>query len=127
MLAWNAWLILAAVSESFTSRISFINWLIMVCAVSSPSEVGVWVFALLSMGPGVSEEFLDCDKSPAGMRGGMRWGECVDLSMKGVKLVDTFTVFIISNCTFGRALAQPIWLHSTWKSQHLDYGLVRVL
>jgi hypothetical protein len=39
-------------------------------------------------------------------------GECPDFSIKGVKPVDTLTVFIMSKRTFGRAFAQPTWFRS---------------
>jgi len=54
------------------------------------------------------DRFMGCDTSLVSMRGGMSCGECADFSMKGVKLVDTLIVFIMSKCTFGRALTQPI-------------------
>ena len=76
--------------------------------VSSPSDVGVWISVSVVVGGGVMDRFMGCDTSLVSMRGGMSCGECADFSMKGVKLVDTLIVFIMSKCTFGRALTQPI-------------------
>ena len=42
------------------------------------------------------------------IRGGIRQGKCADLSMKGVKPVEAFIVFIISKRTFGNAFTQPV-------------------
>ena len=77
----------------------------MACVVSSPSEVGVWVSALVIVG-GVIDRFTGSDTSSVCMRGGM--GECADLSMNNMNSVDALIVFIMLNCTFGRALTQPV-------------------
>ena len=73
---------------------------ITVCVVSSPSEVGL----------GCEESVSDWRVST---RGGMRHGEWADLREKGENPVEAFTVFIMSNQTFGKAFTQPVWFLST--------------
>lgn len=72
---------------------------IIVCAASSPSKVGQGGVEVVSpSGSGVMVL----------MRGGMRCGECPDLSENGEKPVDAFTVFIMSKQTLGNAFTQPV-------------------
>jgi hypothetical protein len=87
LLVWCAWLILAAVRESFASRRASASCLTISYAVSSPLEVGVG--RLLPVG------FVGSSTFSGLRRGGIRRGECADLSMKGKNLVDALTVFII--------------------------------
>ena len=91
LLAWWVWLILAAVNESLASRRSSASWLMTMCAVSSPSEVGLVLKVL--QGAGV---LVVCTTLFSGViKGGIKHGECADLSMKGENPVKAFMVFII--------------------------------
>lgn len=51
-------------------------------------------------------------------RGGSSCGEHPIFRMKGENPVEAFTVFMISNLTFGSAFAHPCWFHSMWYHRH---------